>query len=183
MRSVLAVVAVVAVVAVTMLTAAAAGAEDRANNDPVAPTPAVAAAWKQEAPKPSPALRTLFVSYAATQGLDVASTRMARARGAIETNLLLQGDTAAGLATKAALGAVTVATVRSIDRHSRKAAILTMIAANAATAAVAVHNYRVAAHLRSTCMPRSMKRCWFSGSLYLESRRSSCAPSSASQMS
>jgi hypothetical protein len=135
---------------ILMLLAAASSvrAEERTTTDAVAPTPAVAAAWKAEMRKPSPTLRTLLVSYGALQGVDMASTIIARNHGAVEANPVLQGSYGSGIAAKAALGCVTTFAVRALDRHSRKAAILTMIAANAATAAVAVRNMRIAARLK-----------------------------------
>jgi len=122
-------------------------AEERAATAPVAPTAAVAAAWKSEAAKPSATLRALIASYGAVQGLDMATTIRARNRGAIEANPVMQGSYATGIATKAALGAATMFAVRSMAKKSRKAAIITMVAANAATAAVVAHNMGVASRL------------------------------------
>ena len=114
--------------------------------DPVAPTAAVAAAWKQEAKPSSTAVRALFVSYGVMQGLDMASTIKARHAGAVEANPVMQGSYAGGMAVKAALGAATMLAVRSMEKKHKMAAILTMIGANVATAAVVAHNMQVAAH-------------------------------------
>ena len=129
-------------------TASPARAEEKASPVLVAPSPAVAAAWQKEAGGSSGAVRTLFVSYAVVQGLDMASTMSARNRGAVETNLIMQGSYAKGVAVKAAFGAVTLLAVRAIEKKSRKAAIVTMIAANVATAAVVANNLRVARRLK-----------------------------------
>jgi hypothetical protein len=121
-------------------------ADERHSSDPVAPTAAVAAAWKQEAKPSSASLRALFVSYSAVQALDMTSTIKARNNGAIEANPVMQGSYAKGMAVKAALGAATMVAVRSLEKKNKKAAIITMIAANLATAAVVAHNMQVAAH-------------------------------------
>ena len=123
-------------------------AEERRSSDPVAPSAAVAAAWKQEAKPSSAAVRALFVSYGAVQALDMASTIKARNAGAIEANPVMQGSYAKGMAVKAALGAATMRAVRSLEKKNKKAAIITMIAANVATAAVVAHNMNVAAQSR-----------------------------------
>jgi len=117
------------------------------------PSAAVAEEWAKEGQrltvaKPftgrSKAVRSLFASYAAVQGLDMATTVMARNRGASETNPLLDGGFGRGVAIKAGLGVVTVLAVRAVEKKSRKAAIFTMIALNVATAAVVVNNIHVA---------------------------------------
>ena len=123
-------------------------AAERPSTDPVAPTPAVAAAWKQDVPTPSPALRALFVSYGAVQALDMVTTIKARNSGAIEANPAMQGSFGAGMAAKAALGAATMFAVHSMGRKHKTVAILTMVGANVATAMVAAHNMRVANELR-----------------------------------
>jgi hypothetical protein len=133
-------------VAFTMMAASVCAAETPASG-PVAPTAAVAAAWKKEAPQQSTTLRALIVTYGAAQGLDMATTIAARNRGAAEANPVMQGGYAQGMAMKAALGAATVFAVRSMGKTHRKAAIITMIAANAATAAIAAHNMQVASRL------------------------------------
>ena len=129
-------------------TASPAHAEEKASSVLVAPSAAVAAAWQKEAGGSSGAVKTLFVSYAVVQGLDMASTVHARNRGAVEANPIMKGSYAKGVAVKAALGAVTLLAVRVIEKKSKKAAIITMIAANVATAAVVANNMRIARRLK-----------------------------------
>lgn len=145
--------------AALLLTAVPAAAQEmvaeQAKPVVMVPSAAVADAWAKEGQKltlarpakaTSPALRKLFISYGAVQGLDVISTAVARNRGASETNPLLRGGFGQGLAIKAGLGAVTVLATRAIHKKSRKAAIITMIALNVASAAVVVNNIKVANH-------------------------------------
>ena len=136
------------VLIVLAFTAAPVRAEERKWSDPVAPSAAVAAAWAKEAGSSSTAVRTLFVSYAVVQGLDMASTMKARNRGAVEANPIMQGSYAKGMAVKATFGAVTMLAVRQIEKKNKKAAVITMIAANVATAAVVANNMRNARQLR-----------------------------------
>jgi hypothetical protein len=131
-----------------VFTASAAYAGERPETDPVAPSAAVAAAWKREAPKPAPALRALFVSYAVAQGLDMATTIRARNLGAVEANPVLGTSYVQAFAVKATLGTVTILAMRSMGKTHRKTAIITMLAANAATVAVAAHNLRIAGQLK-----------------------------------
>lgn len=110
----------------------------------VAPTAAVAAAWAKEALKgpSSSALNALYGSYGALQTLDTVSTIKARQQGAREANPMMAGNYGQATATKALLAAATMAGVKAIERKHRKAAFITMIALNVATAAVVVNNYR-----------------------------------------
>jgi hypothetical protein len=117
-------------------------------SEPVAPSAAVAAAWAKESKGSSAAVRTLYATYGVVQGLDMASTMVARNRGAVEANPVMQGSYAKGVAVKAALGAVTVLAVRGIEKKSKKAAIITMIGLNVATAAVVAKNIQNAKRLR-----------------------------------
>jgi hypothetical protein len=123
-------------------------AEERRSAEPVAPSPAVAAAWAKEAGSGSGAVRALFVSYGVVQALDMASTMKARNLGAVESNPVMEGSYAKGFAVKAALGAATMVAVRAIEKKNKKAALITMIAANVATAAVVAHNLHVAQQAR-----------------------------------
>jgi hypothetical protein len=132
------------VLALTAMVPSAHAGEGR-GADAVAPTAAVAKAWKQEAKPSSAAVRGLFVSYGVMQGLDMASTIKARNAGAVEANPVMQGSYARGMAMKAALGAATMVAVRSMEKKHKAAAIMTMIAANVATAAVVAHNMQVSA--------------------------------------
>lgn len=138
---------VTATIVLLTLIASAVSAEERPSSDPVAPSAAVAAAWKAEAPAPSTTLRALIASYAVAQGLDMTTTIIARSRGAAEANPLMQGGYAQGIAMKAALATASVFAVRQMDKTHRKAAIATMIAANVVTVAIAAHNLHVSNHL------------------------------------
>lgn len=131
--------------------------EEQAKPVVTVPSAAVADAWAKEgqkltlanpAKRNSPAVRNLTLSYGVVQGLDVISTAIARNRGASETNPLLRGGFAQGLAIKAGLGVGTVLAVRAVQKKSKKAAIVTMIALNVATAAVVVNNIQVAKRSR-----------------------------------
>ena len=110
---------------------------------PVAPSAAVAKAWAAEAKTQGPsskALKMLYGSYGALQTLDMVSTVAARNRGAREVNPILDSGYAQATVTKAILAAATVAAVKLIEKKNKKAAFVTMIALNVATAAVVVHN-------------------------------------------
>ena len=136
-----------ALAASLMLSVVPVAASERPS-EPVAPSAAVAAAWAKESKGSSAAVRTLYATYGVVQGLDMASTMVARNRGAVEANPVMQGSYAKGVAVKAALGAVTVLAVRGIEKKSKKAAIITMIGLNVATAAVVAKNIQNAKRLR-----------------------------------
>ena len=135
-------------VATLMLSTVSVAAQERPRGELVAPSPAVAAAWAKEAGGSSGAMRTLYAGYGVLQGLDMVSTVVARNRGAVEVNPNMQGGYARGVAVKAALGIVTVCAVRGIEKKSKKAAVLTMIALNVATAAVIANNLHNARRLK-----------------------------------
>lgn len=136
------------VLATLMLSTVPAAAAERAGAEPVAPSSAVAAAWAKEAKGSAAAVRSLYATYGVVQGLDMVSTVVARDRGAVEANPVMQGSYAKGIAVKAALGAVTVLAVRAIEKKNKKAALITMIALNVATAAVVANNVRNAQRLK-----------------------------------
>jgi hypothetical protein len=118
--------------------------------EPMAPSAAVAAAWKAEAGQKgssSKALIALYGSYSALQALDMASTISARNRGAREVNPILAGSYGQATATKALMAGASVAAVQLVAKKSRKAAFVTMIALNVATAAVVMNNVRNARQL------------------------------------
>jgi hypothetical protein len=123
-------------------------AAERPSGEPVAPNSVVAAAWAKEQGGSSAAVRALYATYGVVQGLDMVSTVVARNRGAAETNPAMQGSYARGVAVKAAMGAVTLLAVRAIEKKSKKAAVITMIAANVATAVVVANNVRNAQRLK-----------------------------------
>jgi hypothetical protein len=117
-----------------------------------APSAAVAAAWAKEAGQKGPSatvLNALYGSYGALQTLDMVSTIKARQMGAREVNPLMTGSYGQGSATKMLLTAATVGGMKALEKKSRKAAFVTMVALNAATAAIVVNNYRNASHLGS----------------------------------
>jgi hypothetical protein len=139
------------VLAALMLSTVSVGlatAEERPTGTVVAPNAIVAKAWAKEAGGSSAAVKTLFVTYGVVQGLDMASTMMARNRGAIEANPVMAGSYGKGMAVKAALGGMSYLAVRAIEKKSKKAAVITMIAMNVGTAAVVAHNLRNAKRLR-----------------------------------
>jgi hypothetical protein len=139
----------VAVAALLTISVPAFAAEE---TDPMAPpTAAVAIAWAKEAKQrgPSPAaFRIAYGSYAALSTLDMISTVAARQRGAREMNPLMSGGYGRDAAMKAALAGATIAGVKAMERKGRKAAFVTMIAINAATAVVVANNCRNAGKLR-----------------------------------
>lgn len=111
----------------------------------LAPSAAVAVAWAKEAGPKGPssaALNVLYGSYGALQTLDMVSTIKARQQGAREVNPMMTGSYGQATATKALLAAATMGGVKAIEKKSRKAALVTMIALNVATAAVVATNFR-----------------------------------------
>lgn len=139
---------VASVVVSLALSGVGSAATEPADAGQAAPDKAVAAAWAQEAKGSSTALHTLFATYAVVQSLDMASTIVGRNRGAVEANPVMGGGYARGIAIKAMAGAVTVFAVHAIEKKNKKAALMTMIALNVATAAVVANNMRVARRLR-----------------------------------
>jgi hypothetical protein len=118
--------------------------------DPLAPSAAVAAAWATEGAQKGPssaALKALYGSYGALQTLDMVSTIKARQQGAREVNPMMTGSYGQASATKVLLAAATLAGVKVLEKKNRKAAFVTMIALNVATAAIVVTNYNNARQL------------------------------------
>ncbi len=114
-------------------------------SEPTAPSAAVAAAWAKEAElegSSSAGLKTLYVSYGALQTLDMVSTIKARQLGAREVNPIMSGGYGQASMTKALLAAASVVAAKGIEKKSRKAAFVTMVALNVATAAIVANNYR-----------------------------------------
>lgn len=91
--------------------------------------------------------RSMYVSFAALQVMDVVSTRQALSNGATEANPAMAGlarNNAAFFAVKAGTAAATTYFAERLARkHPRRATIL-MAVLNTAYAAIVVHNYRVA---------------------------------------
>lgn len=115
------------------------------------PSEAPAAVDLPPAQKPRGALITsMYVSFAALQGLDVHSTLLAVDRGAREGNPMmatLVDHPAAFVAFKAGTAAGVLLLTDHIRRHNRLASIVIMTAANSAYAIVVANNYRLAARL------------------------------------
>jgi uncharacterized protein DUF5658 len=96
-------------------------------------------------------LPVLYATTALTQALDAHSTMTAMSRGAREANPVMQGVASNGgalVAVKAGIAAGSIFVAEKMWRRNRAGAIATMVALNLVTAAVAVHNYRVASQLR-----------------------------------
>ena len=105
---------------------------------------------ERPAARPAP-LVGLYVSLAALQALDIASTRRALNAGAAEANPVVApfaGSPVALAVMKAGVTSATIVASERLWKKNRKAALLTMIALNAAYGAVVAHNYRVAAAQR-----------------------------------
>ena len=118
--------------------------------EPQAPSAAVAAAWATESAHKGPsaaALKALYGSYGALQTLDMVSTIKARQQGAREVNPMMTGSYGQASVTKVLLAAATLAGVKVLEKKNRKAAFVTMIALNVATAAIVVNNYNNAKQL------------------------------------
>ena len=133
---------------ILLCTSAPVFAADKA--DVVAPSPAVAAAWAKEAKSTGPssgAFKALYGSYGALQTLDMLSTIKARQQGAREVNPMMSGSYGQASATKLLLTAATVGGVKALEKKNKKAAFVTMIVLNVATAAIVVNNYRNAGQL------------------------------------
>jgi hypothetical protein len=95
-------------------------------------------------------LRSLYISLAALQVLDVHSTKLALGSNAQarETNPIiasLGGSTAGMIALKASAAVSMYYMSEQLWKKNRKAAILTMIALNVGYGVVVANNYRVAA--------------------------------------
>lgn len=97
--------------------------------------------------QPSTLMRSLYVSTAVMQALDVHSTLRALDNGAIENNPLMtqvSRNKTAFIALKAGVALSTVMAARHMSKRNKVAAALTLIAINSAYAMVVNHNYRVA---------------------------------------
>jgi hypothetical protein len=93
-----------------------------------------------------------YIVFAALQGIDAFTTVRAMDSGvAREANPLMRpfaGNAGAMFAIKGAATAATVLAVEKLWTRDRRAAIVTMIALNAAYALVATHNVRIAGQMR-----------------------------------
>ena len=117
--------------------AAAAAAPVAAPQFPVAPSAPAAG-------RPG-ALVPLYVSFGSLQALDVHSTTRALYHGAVEANPMMKGlagNPVAFAAAKVAGSAGVIYAAEKMRKKHRKAAVVFMVAANAALALVVSHNYR-----------------------------------------
>lgn len=95
------------------------------------------------APPPRLALRTLEVSFAALQALDVVSTLKAVDQGLVERNPLMRGlvsRPAAFVAVKAGATVTTLWLVRRVARQNRVAAFITLAAIDSGYALLVSRN-------------------------------------------
>lgn len=138
---------VLAALFVMIATVPAAHAQDQgvgqrlAASATIAPSVAVARAWKAET-RPSTPLRGLYVSYGVLQGLDMYSTIAARNNGAREMNPLLDSGYGQAAATKALFAAGTYVAVQKLAKKNKKAAVITMAILNVTSALVVTHNFK-----------------------------------------
>ncbi|HXT69787.1 MAG TPA: DUF5658 family protein [Vicinamibacterales bacterium] len=95
----------------------------------------------------SPLLKSMYVTTAVVQALDMHSTLGAFKAGAVEANPLMSGITknrVAFVAAKAAVAASTMFAARQIAKRSKVGAVITMLAVNSAYAMIVRHNYKLA---------------------------------------
>jgi hypothetical protein len=136
---------------VALLAAAPARAQERdtyaltvtanASDSAVLPTPVPLFAPAQQ--KRPLTLSALYGTFATLQVLDVVSTQKAKSAGAQEMNPMM-GGTGLMIAMKASTSALSIYLVEQTWKKNRTAAIITMVAINGMTAAVAAHNFRTA---------------------------------------
>jgi hypothetical protein len=129
------------IAALSLGLAAPAAAQEQGTPPSVAPSAAVAAAWAQEASTSRP-LKVLYMSYGVLQGLDMYSTIRARQNGAREVNPMMSIGYAQASVVKGLMVTSTFAAVKNLEKKNRKAAVVTMVALNVATAAVVANNFR-----------------------------------------
>jgi hypothetical protein len=137
----------------TLLVAAAPRAASAQSLDGRAPVAAIAAAGmpspfvvEPRAPERPAALLPLYVSFAALQALDAASTMRALNSGGAEANPLMAsvvGSPAVFLGVKAAASAAAIVAAERLWKNHRAAAIATMIGMNIGYSMVVAHNFRV----------------------------------------
>lgn len=102
----------------------------------------------------SRALVALSGTYGVLQGVDMYSTMVARKRGAREVNPLLDAFIDAGYpqatAWKGVMTAGTIFGIKSMEKKSRKAAVITAVGLNAISAVVVANNFRHARQLHAS---------------------------------
>jgi Domain of unknown function (DUF5658) len=142
-----------AVVALAMLSVTARSAfAQGASGEATAPSLAIDNTAQPQAIKPefthrSTLLSSLYVSTAVMQGLDAHSTLSGLSHGAAEANPFVSGIASnrfAFVALKASVATGTILAARSMAKHNKIAAVVTLIGINSAYAAIVSHNYRVA---------------------------------------
>jgi hypothetical protein len=93
----------------------------------------------------------LYASTITLQMLDVRSTYAVIARGGGEGNPLMVGvvqSKPAFIAMKAGIAASTILAARAVAKHSKVAAVVTLIAVNSVYASVVAHNFDLARQMR-----------------------------------
>jgi hypothetical protein len=116
--------------------------------------PAHAADGVAAAPAPSRGviLPALYVSFAALNAYDAASTGLALKDGGIETNPLMRGIAGRPAALWALKGGVTAAAIVAADNFRRQGhrrqAVALMVATNGIMAVVAAHNAQMLQRLK-----------------------------------
>jgi len=135
----------------TLFTAAASAVPAQ----PPAPASTVATAVDlRPAPKSSLLAGSLVGLYATTvtlQMLDVRSTYAVIERGGAEGNPMMARvvqNKPAFVAVKAAIAASTILAARQVARHSKVAAVVTLVAVNTAYASVVAHNFNLARQMQ-----------------------------------
>ena len=106
--------------------------------------------YMKSSTRPAP-LVGLYVSFAALEVLDVASTQKALRAGGVEANPLVApfaGSPLAMTVVKAGVAGAMIYASERLWKTNRKAAVLTMIGLNIAHGVVVAHNYRIAASQR-----------------------------------
>jgi len=91
-------------------------------------------------------LRSLYVSTAVLQGLDVHSTLYAMRTGNNENNAVMRGLVARPalfIGVKASVGGGLILASHKMAKRDKVASIVMLAAVNSAYAAVVVHNYRI----------------------------------------
>lgn len=96
---------------------------------------------------------SLILSTALAQSADTHSTLKALGAGGGEGNPIVEPFTAhrsSLIAFKAGVAAATIFAINRLGKRHRTAAVLLMVAINSGYAAVAMHNYRLAARLTNS---------------------------------
>ncbi|MGE3188105.1 MAG: DUF5658 family protein [Vicinamibacterales bacterium] len=134
---------------VAFAAADAARGDEKAVDQPLPARRAPATVAIGRRPKPLPAL---YASLAALNALDALTTARGLQHGAVEANPLMKGvvgNTPAMFAVKAASTAVSIWMAERLwKKRNRAAAIATMVAVNAVTGIVVMHNQAVINRVR-----------------------------------